>query len=113
MCKRCDKEVSEMGILESDLVNLPYKPVKWFCLVEGCNCNTIVRDYGISPIYFWPVIVRRKEGGLWRGGWTSCLHGYICSKHFKQYKTDHISFIRKHVRDDQAMLNKIVPIKKN
>lgn len=103
MCQDCDKEVINMDIRESDLPNLPYTPVHWFCIVPNCNCKTTVRDYGIAPIYWWPVKITRKErntyeweedgtwkGGrkiqVWRGGWATALHGYICSKHWDEMK---------------------------
>jgi len=102
----------DLGILESDLPNLPFKPVHWFCMVDGCNCKTKVRDYGVSPIYWWPVKVRRNKDGSWRGGWSNCLHGYICSRHFREYKADHMTFMREHCRDHKKMFEKIILITK-
>lgn len=110
MCHDCDKEVIEMGILESDLPNLPYTPVRWFCMVEGCKCKTTVRDYGIAPLYYWPVRIRRDKDGTWYGGWASCLHGYICSRHFKEYKANRKQFCYKYARDQKQMLSRIQPI---
>jgi hypothetical protein len=92
-----------MGILESDLPNLPHKLLKWRCICDGCRGVTKLRDYGISPIYYWPVKVRRyknKAGeDMWRGGWTNLDHGYICGKHWHQYKLDPDHFYRKYLID--------------
>lgn len=113
MCERCDKEVIEMGILDSDLPNLPYKLVNWHCMVADCRCKTKIRDYGIAPLYYWPVKIFRGKNGSWRGGWADCTHGYICSRHFKEYEKDPRAFCRQHQRDHGAMLAKITPIVKS
>lgn len=90
-----------MGILESDLPNLPYKPMYWQCCVKDCRGKAKIRDYGISPFYFWPVKVIREIGkdgvGRWRGGWINYDHGYICSKHFPEYKKGSRSFYEKYI----------------
>lgn len=101
-----------MDIRESDLPGLPYKPMRWFCMVEGCTCKTTVRDYGIPPIYWWPIRIIREKNGDWRGGWTSALHGYICSRHFKEYKANPRAFMKTHIRDADQLLSKIIPITK-
>lgn len=110
MCDRCDKEVIDMGILESDIPNLPYKPMHRFCIVDGCKGKTTIRDYGIAPLYFWPVKITRTKT-KWRGGWVSSLHGYICSKHFKEYNAGHVAFMRKHITNDKTMMDKVKKVK--
>lgn len=114
MCHNCDREVAEMGVLESDLPNLPFKTARWYCMVEGCKCKTTIRDYGLAPIYWWPVKVLRLSDadGTWRGGWTSALHGYICSRHFKEYRKNRYAFCRKHARTEKSMLERVVIIDK-
>lgn len=112
MCQRCDREVIEMGILESDLPGLPFKPVKWVCMVEGCSCYTGLRDYGIFPYYFWPVKVKRSKDS-WRGGWTEYTHGYICSKHFPEYKKSPMAFMRKHGTSLKHFKERIIHITKS
>lgn len=102
MCQSCDKEVIEMGIMESDLPNLPYKLVNWHCVVEGCKGKTKLRDYGIAPFYFWQVKVYRgvKKGiEMWRGGWMMPDHCYICSKHWRHLELDKEHFYKKHLYD--------------
>jgi len=113
MCQKCDKEVIEMDILESDLPNLPYKLVWWYCMVEGCKCKTKMRDYGIPPIYYWPVRIIREKDGSWRGGWTIATHGYICSKHLKEYKQRGRQFFRDNITTEEKLLAKVVPIIKS
>jgi len=116
-----------MGVLESDLPNLPYTLVKWKCMCIGCKGATKLRDYGIAPFYYWPVkVVRsRDKAGVttWRGGWTNMEHGYICSKHFPQYKLDPHHFEQKYTfkylqttdpeKISQYLMSKIKPIKKS
>lgn len=126
MCQVCDKAVIEMGILESDLPNLPYKLVKWHCVCDGCNGATKLRDYGVSPYYFWPVKILRSGSGdeqKWRGGWTSFMDAYICSKHFAQYKLDSGHFWKKYLfgflktnnihKIHKYLITKITPIEKS
>jgi hypothetical protein len=113
MCQRCDKEVIEMGILESDLPNLSYSLVKWKCVVDGCRGATKLRDYGIPPLYYWPVKILREKDGAWRGGWVTPEHGYICSRHFKEYKQNSVGFWRKHANTVEYLFSKIIPIIKS
>lgn len=103
-------------------------------MVEGCRCKAKVRDYGIAPIYWWPVKITRKDvnthqwetddegkkvwrGGriehIWRGGWTSAFHGYVCSRHWKEAKQQgwH-TWAKKHITTSEALLAKIKPITK-
>lgn len=109
MCDRCDKEVIEMGILDSDLPYLPYTLMKWYCMVDGCTCSCRVRDYGIPPLYYWPVKIHRGKDGSWRGGWTTCFHGYVCSKHFKELRQiGEGAFFRKHAGTWEYLTKKIV-----
>ncbi len=102
-----------MGILESDLPNLPYKLVKWQCMVDGCKNACRVRDYGIAPHYYWPVRVFRAEDGSWYGGWITALHGYICSTHWKEVNKGRVAFFRKHACTEQFLLSRITPITKS
>jgi hypothetical protein len=110
MCHKCDKEVIEMGILESDMPNLPYKLAKWLCMVADCKNACRVRDYGIAPLYYWPVKVRRKEDGGWYGGWVSSMHGYICSAHWPEFKKGKKAFCNKHANTIQFHLDRVQPI---
>lgn len=110
MCQYCDKQVIEMGILESDLPGLPFKPAKWICIVKGCHHSTKIRDYGIAPFYFWPVKVVRAKDGSWRGGWTDLSHGYICGKHFPEYKKYSNEFFRNHARAEKELNETIIHI---
>jgi hypothetical protein len=73
-------------------------------MVPDCSCKTIIRDYGMFPIYWWPVKVRRKKDGSWRGGWTTALHGYICGKHFKEYLLNSRQFEYKYGRDEKRLI---------
>lgn len=81
----------------------------------------------------WPVKVIRKEveksiWGIgedykkykettkehhWRGGWTSALHGYVCSRHWKEAKQQgwH-TWAKKHITTQEALLAKIKEITK-
>lgn len=102
-----------MGILESDLPNLPYKPVKWRCVVDGCRGATRLRDYGIAPFYFWPVKIRREKNGAWRGGWVTPEHGYICSRHFVAYQKNSVGFWRSYANTVEYLFSKIIPIIKS
>lgn len=85
MCKRCDKVVQEMDILDTDLPNLPYILKKWKCWVPDCRGGKAVRDYGIAPFYWDPVKVKRLANGRWRGGWFEVTgHWYMCSRHYRE-----------------------------
>lgn len=82
MCHHCDKQVSEMDIRDSDLPNLPYKLVKWKCIVKNCNRFTRMKDYGIDPLYHW---------GKKKNKWISVmLHFFLCPKHWPIYNRRHI-----------------------
>lgn len=121
MCKRCDKEVIEMGILESDLPNLPYQVVKWQCMAPGCFCTTTIRDYGIAPFYWWPVRIIREEKWtphydfeknkmitkhVWRGGWFDASdHGRLCSKHWTEDWPQHY---RKFIETGKQLIDLII-----
>lgn len=113
MCMHCDKVVIDMGILESDLPNLPFKLVKWVCIVDGCTCGTKMRDYGISPIFWWPVKITRKKDGSYRGGWTDFTHGYICNRHWPEYKQGHTAFFEKYATNRIDITRSIVAIEKS
>lgn len=102
-----------MGIVESDLPYLPFTRVYWYCMVPGCSCRIIVRDYGIGPLYYWPCKVLRKPNGGWRGGWSDYMHGYICGKHYAEYKRDQRAFVKTHTRNEQYMASRIIPLKKS
>lgn len=71
-----------MDIRDTDLPNLAFTMVKWFCIVDGCRGHAKVRDYGIGGYYYWPVKVIRKKDG-WRGGWFNNSHVYLCCKHWE------------------------------
>lgn len=111
MCQRCDKEVIQMGVLESDLPNLPYKFANWFCMVPGCTHKAKVRDYGLAPYYYWPVIIRRKPDG-WRGGWFRADHGYLCGAHWADLKREGRAWWRSHLISEKELLEKVQPIAK-
>lgn len=92
MCERCDKEVAEQGVAESDLPYLPYTRGKCMCIDPGCRKYCIIRDYGLSPYYFWPVERRVLKSGCWRGGWVNmAVHFFWCEKHQKTVNTDEIT----------------------
>lgn len=100
MCQHCDKLAADQDIRESDLPNLTYKLIHWLCMVPGCRGKAKIRDYGLAPLYWWPVQVRRfqKDGqDMWRGGWIQLDHGYICSRHFQVYKLDPDHFFKKYI----------------
>jgi len=83
MCKQCAQIIRDMDVRETDLPLLPHKSVKWHCIVPGCKGCVTVRDYGITPYYYWPVKIRYTNEG-YRGGWIdSTTHYYFCSKHWK------------------------------
>lgn len=82
MCHQCASEVKEMDIRDSDLPYLPFKEVWEYCIVPGCKGRCKMRDYGISPYYYWPVKISNTKHGF-RGGWVHACHGYLCSKHWK------------------------------
>lgn len=88
MCGRCDRDVKEMDIRDTDLPNLPFKPGKWCCIVPGCKGGAKIKDYGIWPYFYWAVKVRRHDNGDWHGGWfVATNHVYLCSKHWPMYRT--------------------------
>lgn len=85
MCENCAQQVREIDIKDEDLQYLPYKLVKWCCCVPGCKGGLILRDYGISPLYYWPVKVKSflKNGEhRWRGGWISLDVHAVLVKHY-------------------------------
>jgi hypothetical protein len=91
MCQRCQQEVAGMDIKATDLQYLPFKWVKWQCIVPDCKGGCKVKDYGIPGYYFDPVKPRiTKEG--WRGGWFSNDHTYACSRHFNLIKARKMEF---------------------
>jgi hypothetical protein len=110
MCHRCEKEVIDQGILESDLPLLPFKWVKWKCVVPLCRGGCRLKDYGNAPFYFDPARrVRRKDGA--RGGWWNVAeHFYMCGRHAKQW--DRMVEAIKHRFNAEYFLGKLVPIGK-
>ena len=82
MCKICNSQVEEMGIFPSDLPNLPFKLVKWKCMVKNCNHYKRVKDYGIKPFYRFG-----NKNAEWL---DSFAHNFLCGKHFPIWKRRHI-----------------------
>lgn len=60
---------------EKELKLVPFDKRKWLCGVKGCTRHTTVKDYGLSPEYYWR--------GLWVNISTEV---FLCVNHFKQYK---------------------------
>lgn len=57
-----------------ELDNVDYTLKKWICSCKGCNRGTKVRDYGISPEFYWP-----KKGE----GWLDLRKNYfMCGAHY-------------------------------
>lgn len=110
MCHRCEKQVIEQGVLESDLPMLPYTLVKWRCIVPGCRGGSRAKDYGMSPFYFDPCKRRHNEKkGTWRGGWFDATgHFYVCSHHSKQW--ERICSMMEHRFSPEYFLTKIVTV---
>lgn len=106
MCKNCADIVrNEIHIREPDLKCLPFKPAKWFCIVPGCKCHVKIRDYGLSPYYYWPVKRRYPKSGGWRGGWFDHTHPYMCSRHWELYRKRQMERID---RSSKTCISKIV-----
>lgn len=62
-----------------ELDNVDYTLKKWICGCKNCNNGTRVRDYGISPEYYWPV--KGKDE------WVDLTRNYLmCGKHNKFMK---------------------------
>jgi len=69
-------ELKAMSREELDLVDYGLK--KWLCQCKGCTNGSKVRDYGISPWFYWA-----KKGE----GWLDLTVNYLlCYKHNKLYK---------------------------
>ncbi len=113
MCKSCDKTVREMDVRDTDLPQLPYTVMKWCCIVPDCKNHTKVHDYGISPLYYWPIKIRRLEDGSWRGGWFGATnHFYVCSKHWPLFKKGDLKY-KDIEHNEEICFSKIKPITKH
>jgi hypothetical protein len=83
MCETCEKQIIEMDIRESDLPGLPYKLVKWKCVVKSCNHYTRMKDYGLKPLFWW------ARGGKFK--WVDItIHFLLCHKHSKIWNKRHV-----------------------
>lgn len=69
-----------------ELANVPFEAWRLFCMVDGCNRWTRVRDYGI-----WPELWGRLSIGNWINIRAT---GLLCAKHWKMYNKK-IPFERK------------------
>lgn len=87
------REMKRMTDEELELV--PFTPMKWQCQGKGCTNGTIVRDYGIGPIYFHP-----RKNIRWFDIRTMY---WCCSKHNKLFKRLLKSFLR--VRIEQKIMD--------
>jgi len=107
MCTICEGEIKEQGIREADLPGLPFKEVKWRCIVPGCRGGTRLRDYGIGPYYYWATKrVKNREGETRRGGWWNmAIHYYLCSRHWKQ--AERVGEMMQHRITPEYLLTKI------
>jgi hypothetical protein len=57
-----------------ELDNVEFTLKKWVCQCKGCTRGTTVRDYGISPEFYWPSRGR---------GWRNLNFSYfMCGKHY-------------------------------
>jgi len=66
-----------LNMTREELNNVDYDLKRWPCQCKKCTRGTRVRDYGISPWYYWPCKkkwVRLDETWLY------------CGKHWKFYK---------------------------
>lgn len=79
MAHRLDFEEQEAirelkAMSREELDNVQFTMKKWVCQCKGCNRGTKVRDYGISPEFYWP----RKVGE-----WVDLNKNYfLCGKHW-------------------------------
>lgn len=117
MCNRCHEYVvKEMDIKDTDLPNLPYTEVKWFCIFEGCPCgNKKVRDYGLPGYLFDPTKRRTTKHG-WKGGWFSVSNHYrACSRHWvliKRKAVDWPDFSEENAKSKFKPIDKVSKPKK-
>lgn len=97
-----------MGVLESDLPQLPYKFVKWQCMAPGCTSSVRVKDYGINPFYFWAIRIHHDEKKhFWRGGWFDASgHWRLCSRHWDDFTLKRS--LLSHRPNAQILLSKII-----
>lgn len=112
MCKNCAQQVKEMDVRDSDLPGLPYKVVHWNCIFPDCRGHAMVRDYGLGPLYYWPVkVYYNDEKQKWRGGWFDAgAHLYLCSRHWDPAVNGQIPFPE---HNQEIRLSKIsIPNKK-
>lgn len=66
-----------MKMTREELENVEFDLKKWRCQCENCTRGTRIRDYGISPNYYWPA---HKK-------WVNLnLTWLYCAKHWKFYK---------------------------
>lgn len=68
-----DDFTSEQFMLldKESLDQIVYDQKKWICQCKDCIRGTMVRDYGISPFFFW------------RNKWVNLNYTYfMCAKHF-------------------------------
>ena len=102
------EELKSMSREELDQV--PYDLVKWFCQCKGCTYGSRIRDYGISPFFYWP---RKGEG------WINLNFNYLlCGKHWKLVKRLEKSYEPHHIERKLFDLTKLpteklVILKKN
>lgn len=96
-----------MDIKETDLEYLPFKWVKWHCIIPGCRGGSRVKDYGIPGYYFDPCKRRITKNG-WRGGWFSNHHTLACCRHFDMIKARTLEFPD---TSPEVAASKFVPIK--
>lgn len=63
------------SLTKLELENVPFDKRRWQCCIKHCSCATTIKDYGISP-FFW-----------WRKKWIDLSRNiYICAKHHNRYK---------------------------
>ncbi len=76
------RELKRMS--DEELLLVPYTELKWVCQTKGCTNGTIVRDYGIGPIYFHPrKSIRWFDIRTWY--WSCCKHNKFIKRLLKSF----------------------------
>jgi hypothetical protein len=81
------------------LEQVPHDIKKWVCQCKRCTCGTKVWDFGMAPLYYWPVK---------KGQWVKIPNNYlVCGKHNRWFTRLEKSFEFVAIRDKLLDWDKI------
>ncbi|KUJ56432.1 hypothetical protein [Chryseobacterium aquaticum] len=84
-----------LSLSKVELDSLPYDVLKWECCCKDCNRGTMVRDYGITPIYFLNRNSKAADKNPSKYWMDTSKIVWLCGKHYAIMKRCGFDYILK------------------